>query len=410
MKSPTDDQPQSDQYQFLQDSSYLTHILSEQRGVGAEVKIRDQDNPKAEEHARLKAELEREQEREIKRQPAELKKPSVTPKPETPMSFSPQHVIPLPDLTRDHRGIHTESVRSMDPAIKSRDDSFSEPISPRSGILSSSSHTLIPAPKPLLKPVDAKALEQLLQFVAEGEQDKAEALIKKDQNLLLHAGTVTDLSGREFKGITAFQYALWALDWHIWTMIKKYLPLEAQAEQFAVLESKGTAHEKHFSLQPLTGALQTYVDNAEKVWKYDQRATDHWCKVVGGAQKALPAHVVNEYCRSDRPFEPCPQEWESRLPRTREMNVYDSTQSKTVKGSWYVAPSSKGGLGLNFAFCRYNFGAVFVVVESGAGGREWAVLSDLKALQSLWKTRTQQLESLKSQLLSVTNQSQVLGS
>ena len=72
--------------------------------------------------------------------------------------------------------------------------------------------------------VDQKALSQLLQYVAEGEQDKAEALIQKNKKLLLHAGTVKDLSDREFKQITAFQYALWAMDWHMWTMIRKYLP------------------------------------------------------------------------------------------------------------------------------------------------------------------------------------------
>ena len=49
-KSPTDNQPQSDQHQFLQDSSHFTQMPSEQRGVGAELKIRDQDkdNPKKE--------------------------------------------------------------------------------------------------------------------------------------------------------------------------------------------------------------------------------------------------------------------------------------------------------------------------------------------------------------------------
>ena len=62
---------------------------------------------------------------------------------------------------------------------------------------------------------DEKALNQLLQSVAEGEQDKAEEFIQKNKNLLLYPGTVKDLSGREFKQITAFQYALWALDWHI---------------------------------------------------------------------------------------------------------------------------------------------------------------------------------------------------
>ncbi len=145
--------------------------------------------------------------------------------------------------------------------------------------------------------MDEKALGQLLQYVAEGEQDKVEAIFKKDKNLLLYAGMVIDLSGREFKQITAFQYALWAMDWHMWTMIKKYLPQEAQAEQLRPLETKGTAHGKHFSLKALTDALQVYVDNVGKVWKYDQRAEDHWCNVVGGAQKLLPAHVVNEYCR-----------------------------------------------------------------------------------------------------------------
>ena len=192
----------------------------------------------AEDHARLKEELERG--REIKRREAELKKSPSAPKPETPASSPP--------------------VRQ--PEIKK--PMTSEPVSPPSSVLSQSRFTIVPAPKPLIKPVDAKALEQLLRFVAEGEQDKAEALIQKDKNLLLQAGTVTDLSGREFKGITAFQYALWAMDWHMWTMIQKYLPQEAQAQQFEALESKGTAYGKHFSLQPLTEALQTYMDNAEK--------------------------------------------------------------------------------------------------------------------------------------------------
>ena len=31
-------------------------------------------------------------------------------------------------------------------------------------------------------------------------------------------------------------------------------------------------------------------------------------------------------------------------------------KSEWVKGSWFIAPSSKDGLGLNFAFYRYNYG------------------------------------------------------
>ncbi len=306
---------------------------------------------------------------------------------------------------------------SPTPPKKEQDLKNLTPLPPLSG----STQTLMPPPKPTLEPLDQKSLsklQELLQWVAEGEQDKAEALIQTDRNLLLHTGTIKDLSGRGFKPITAFQYALWAMDYHMWTMIQKYLPQETQAQQCQELEAKGTAHGKHFSLQGLTGALQTYVDNAEKVWKYDRRAIDHWCKVVGGEQKLLPMHIVNEYCRNDRSFKPCPSEWEFKLPRTCEVpEIWDNTQSKYVKGSWFTPCSSKDRLGHNYAFLRSNSQAAVGGCVHGRGllffssgwPKEWergGADADLKALQSLWKTRTQQLELLKSQLLSVTNQTQ----
>jgi hypothetical protein len=162
-----------------------------------------------------------------------------------------------------------------------------------------------------------------------------------------------------------------------------------------VLESKGTAHGKHFSLQLLMDALQTHIDNVEKVWKYDQRATNHWCKVVGGAQKHLPAHVVNEYCRGDRAFEPCPTEWESKLSQIRELKVWDG--SSYVEGSWFTQPSSKDGLGLSYAAYRWRQGGCR---GRGRAGIEaaWRAAADLMALQSLWKTRTQQLDSFACQM------------
>ncbi len=309
-----------------------------------------------------------------------------------------QTMIPLPKLSEIELKINQEEIEQqllIQPSKSEMLPAFQ------------SSQILAPSTNPAVKLIDQTKLNQLLQYVAEGEEDNAEELIKKDKNLLLHAGTVTDLSGREFKQITAFQYALWAMDWHMWTMIQKYLPKEAQAEQFQALESKGTMHGKHFNLQGLIGALQTYVDNYDN-WSGTQ-CGEHWRKVVGAAQKELPVHVVNEYCRSDRPFEPCPSEWEAKLSRTRELEIWDSTQSKYVKGSWFIPSSSKDGLGLSYAFYRYRRRAVAVCRCLGgdwvSGGEAY---SDLKALQSLWKTRTQQLESLKTQLLSTTNQDQEL--
>jgi len=265
----------------------------------------------------------------------------------------------------------------------------------------------VPQKSPAAVVVDEKALGQLLKCVAEGEQDQAEALIKKDSKLLLAAGKVTDLSGRTFDNITAFQYALWAMDYHMWTMVQKHLPAEAQAQQFNVLESKGTAHGKHFDLQPLLDALKTYVDNVAK-WNYDQRAVDQWCKKVGGAQKLLPAHVVNEYCRSDRPFDPCPSEWTSPVLRTREVEVY--INSKWVKGSWFTPPTYSEALGMSFAFCRAGdaVGAASALRPRGLCWLWGAVLggagADLKSLQALWNARTLQLK-LQSDTLVVESQS-----
>ena len=146
-------------------------------------------------------------------------------------------------------------------------------------------------PKLESKPAEGKALEQLLRLVAEGEQDKAEALIQKDRNLLLHTGNVTDLSGREFKSITVFQYALWALDCHMWKMVQKYLPEKQQKEQFTALESQGTAHGKHFKLKPLISILQRYLDKADQEWHYDQ--TGRKLLVQSGRRSAKA--IASEY-------------------------------------------------------------------------------------------------------------------
>ena len=42
--------------------------------------------------------------------------------------------------------------------------------------------------------------------------------------------------------------------------------------------------------------------------------------VVGGAQRQLPMHAVQEYCRTDRSFDPCPDF--SQGQRGREFKVY----------------------------------------------------------------------------------------
>ena len=197
--------------------------------------------------------------------------------------------------------------------------------------------------QPTIK-VDAEALTTFLKLVAEGEQDQAEKLLKSNQDLALAPGDVTDLAGRTFKGITAFQYAVWALDWNMWTMLKKHLPNNEVAREQIQNMANGSWVKQHgasASWQNLLDALQKTIDlcNASK-W---DEANIQWNTKVGGAQKLLPVHVINEYCRPDRPFEPCPDFTKESLPRTRNTNI----------GEWFTA-DKYGKLGEDFAYYRYS--------------------------------------------------------
>ena len=63
----------------------------------------------------------------------------------------------------------------------------------------------------------AKREAEFLAHVVKGEQRQAEEMLKKNRYLALASGTVTDHADRSFNNITGFQYAVWALDWHMCT-------------------------------------------------------------------------------------------------------------------------------------------------------------------------------------------------
>ena len=69
---------------------------------------------------------------------------------------------------------------------------------------------------------DPEREAEFLNHVVKGEQRQAEKLLKKNRHLALASRTVTDPANRTFNNITGFQYAVWALDWHMWSMIQKY--------------------------------------------------------------------------------------------------------------------------------------------------------------------------------------------
>lgn len=251
------------------------------------------------------------------------------------------------------------------------------------------------------------AVLQFLRLVAEGEQDQAESMLKKNPHLALASGSVTDLSKRLFSNITGFQYALWAMDWHMWRMIVRYLPREEAAMQLEVLEENGTEHGQHFNLNVLIEALEDYIKNYEAWYKANawEKMEAHWCQEVGGAQLLLPAHIINEYCRPDRSFDPCPSFTEETLPRTRNFHSGD-------KDEWFSIIEYGGRLGVKFAGYRAGLRGVWATVGVGPsrnGGNKphttWCQIfePDRQSMQSLLKTRQQQLLILKEELRELPN-------
>ncbi|STX51059.1 Uncharacterised protein [Legionella busanensis] len=58
-----------------------------------------------------------------------------------------------------------------------------------------------------------------------GKYEAMQSLLQEDTSLIFKKAEVTDYSGRTFGFISAFEYALWALDKSLWQLIIKSLPL-----------------------------------------------------------------------------------------------------------------------------------------------------------------------------------------
>ena len=183
-------------------------------------------------------------------------------------------------------------------------------------------------------------LQTFLNHVVSGQQDEAEALLKQTPELALGADTVTDHGGRTFENITGFQYAAWALDWHMWQMIRKYLPIEAarlQVKDFGV-NSWVKEHGEYVSLKKLIDSYQVLINNWS-LWPV-QQINEHWLQEIGEAQRILPMHVIQEYCQPSRSF--CPA-----------INFREDVAFVRMFPEW-CAPAFVAELGRDFAILRSN--------------------------------------------------------
>lgn len=250
-----------------------------------------------------------------------------------------------------------------------------------------------------------------LQHVVYGKQDKAEQVFtvvnseEKKQDVLLRTGTVTDYSGRAFEAISAYEYAYWAKDTHMCRMLEQHMDADTKADMLKrckAIEKNGLTYtqngvevkgSKHFDFTPLKKALRNYIDGYDNWY-----STNNWAALdaawmqVGIAQRDVPVHVANEYCRKDRSFKPTPTFNEDNLPR--ELTFYNLQTHKNEL--WFpLVISDSSGLGVDFALIRYDantgLGAGGPGGALGPANAKLKALTEWEAIDSLDKVRTADL-------------------
>ena len=252
---------------------------------------------------------------------------------------------------------------------------------------------------------------KLLMLVAQGAQTRAQAILVQHGNLSLLCSDVTDYSGRKFKSITAYEYAYWAKDTHMCRMLERTMDENTKAamlEKVTAIDTVGLSyeqggqvveHSKHFDMTPLKTALQNYV-NGYDAWdaadNYDAMKAA-WMR-VGLAQRDLPVHVINEYCRPDRSFHPLSDSTfnEDNLPR---ILTYYNFNTGSAAPLFPLVVSGSSGLGLDWALARAAGRCV-----RGTGAWLWVPAAaglDLAAVSRLDEVRTVDLTRSRENLLHV---------
>ncbi|CAM4431132.1 MAG: hypothetical protein LEGION0403_FIIPPAGN_01080 [Legionella sp.] len=256
----------------------------------------------------------------------------------------------------------------------------------------------------------------LLSSVAHGNQENAEKILKQYPELLMQAGTVTDYSGRTFKNISPFQYALWALDTrYMCTMMLDCLPQNEQGEEIRLSlqkqllnhEQQGVCYslentsyqEKHYNFSSLINALIEYTTKRAD-WATNEAwdvMDNYWCQEVGSAQRTLPAHVAQHYCDPDKRFDGEHSFTEPTFKRTLGFH-----NLVTEEVDVWFSSTAMAGLGSSFAITGNTYALkyrpLWTYGEGGRGTKAGGSSTDLAAIITLLEVRTQDINQLKQRI------------
>ncbi|NCT56243.1 MAG: hypothetical protein GW760_00810 [Legionella sp.] len=173
------------------------------------------------------------------------------------------------------------------------------------------------------------------------------------------------------------------------------------ASFFITTPAEAISNKLKVDFKSLITALDSYVTNFDR---QDWHQRDAAWLVVGQAQRDVPVHIANEYCRPDRSFDPCPEFNEPTLPRVLTFDSYISDNS------WFPLAPGSFGLGVDFGLMRSAARRLWrgPWAPCGVGMRLMGCAFDLAAVSHLDEVRTDDLR-LSREILSEATPNHGLG-
>lgn len=244
-----------------------------------------------------------------------------------------------------------------------------------------------------------KTMEPLITLLLRGNQNQLEAAIKLNPDILKIKVIIKD-GDRRFC-MTFFQYALWALDRHMWTMMRKYMSDTEAFEQLTEFENMPHAYGKHFNFDPLIKALSDYL-NLEKEMKANEPNTRSYAvrqeyykplrsfisEHAFPAQRKTVAHVIQHLIDSDPHFFMDRATFkETTFTRCEKVTV--SGEYRILKLNWF-----SDDFPTDVIICRggLNYG------EASDSFPDGEIAKDINSLKRLQDVRNKEYLELKQEL------------
>ena len=170
---------------------------------------------------------------------------------------------------------------------------------------------------------DRVKLRQILFFVMNSNLEKAESLLKKHPNILRYSDVCVAPSGRVFSNITAIQYAVSALDFNMFGILKKYVSKHIVKSQLTEYFSGDMVDDVLCSVYDLMYRIRLYIDFFNK--RSFKVMHDFYISEIAPLYKYLPIHFLHDMYRVNQdknfPKSYCSKEFKRYIYHSRKFRI-----------------------------------------------------------------------------------------